>query len=95
MVGGYLGSRRVMPAIGEPGHRLRGAGIGTARVGGGGGGGLVEGAFALERVELETERVFVPEGATSEELQTEKRLCKSRKRMSREKTHPTTRVSRS
>ena len=38
MVGGYLGSRRVMPAIGEPGHRLRGAGIGTARVGGGGGG---------------------------------------------------------
>ena len=32
----------------------------------------MEGAFALERVELETERVFVPEGATSEELQTEK-----------------------
>ena len=37
---------------------------------------------------------FGPEGATPEELEPEKSFFQSRKRMSREKTRPTTRVSR-
>ena len=61
-----------------------------------GGAGGPKGAFALERVEHETGGGggWGRRGQLRMSLNRKKRLCQSRKRMSREKTRPTTRVSR-